>query len=279
MNKGHVFLAQNTSTVDYVRQAYALSLSIKVFNKENKTCLVTNDIVPEEYKHAFDYIVPIPWKDQARNSQWKIENRWKIIYATPFDENIVYDTDMLLMNSNDHWWEHLKEFNLCFATDVLDYKGNTISSNFYRKSISDNTLPNIYTGVFYFKKVKETYEFFKWLEVIVNNWQIFYKKYLKKSTQTFCSIDVSAALATKLTGITVHKVPILTFVHMKPHLQGWRNVPSKCFDVLDYYLNDNLSLIVGNYKQHRLFHYVEKDFITNDMILTLENEKKKIYKN
>jgi hypothetical protein len=66
--KGHIFLAQN-SDVDYVRQAYALALSIKKHNTQyNKTCIVTNDPVPEEYKHAFDYIVDIPWGDQAVNS-------------------------------------------------------------------------------------------------------------------------------------------------------------------------------------------------------------------
>lgn len=276
MSKGHVFLAQNTNTIDYVKQAYALALSIKVFNKQyNKTCLITNDDVPEEYKHAFDYIVPIPWKDQARNSNWKIENRWKIIYATPFDENLVYDTDMLLLKSNDSWWKHLKPFNYSFTTEVLNYKGEIVTNNTYRKTFVENNLQNIYTGVFYFKKVKESFEFFKWLEVIVVNWEIFYKRFLKNHKQTFCSIDVSAALALKLMNEKIPRVSILKFVHMKPHLQNWKNIPSRCFDVLDYYLNDNLSLIVGNYKQNYLFHYVDKDFLNEDIILKLENEKKK----
>jgi hypothetical protein len=277
MTKGHVFLAQNTEEVDYVKQAYALALSIKVFNKEyNQTCLITNDSVPEEYKHAFDHIVPIPWKDSARNSRWKIENRWKIIYATPFDENLVYDTDMLLLKSNDNIWKDLENFNFCFTSNVLDYKGNIVTSNYYRKSFTENNVPSIYTGFFYFKKVKESYEFFKWLEVIVNNWYKFYRKFLVKKIQDFCSIDLSSGLALKFMGVDNPNVPLLTFVHMKPHLQSWNNIPSKCFDVLDYYLNDNLSLIVGNFKQNGLFHYVEKDFLTNDIILKLENAKEKI---
>jgi len=79
------------------------------YKQFNQTCIITNDNIPEEYKHAFDFIVPIPWTDVAKDSAWKIENRWKIIYATPFKENIVYDTDMLLLNSNDHWWPHLSK--------------------------------------------------------------------------------------------------------------------------------------------------------------------------
>jgi hypothetical protein len=278
MSRGHVFLAQNTDKIDYVKQAYALALTIKAVNKDfNQTCLITNDEVPENYKHAFDYIVPIPWKDQARNSQWKIENRWKIIYATPFAENLVYDTDMLLLSSNDHWWKHLESFDYCFTTDVLTYKGETVTSDYYRKTFTENNLSNIYTGLFYFKKVTETFEFFKWLELVIVNWNIFYKRFLSKHPQKFCSVDVSAALVLKLLAIKVPTVPILKFVHMKPHIQNWKNIPVKCFDVLDYYLNDNLSLIVGNYKQTNLFHYVEKDFVTKEMLLKLENEKNKNY--
>jgi hypothetical protein len=90
MSKGHIFLAQN-SDVDYVRQACALALTIKKYNKHNETCLITNDPVPPLYRHAFDHIVPIPWGDSAIGSAWKIENRWKIIHASPFKENIVYE--------------------------------------------------------------------------------------------------------------------------------------------------------------------------------------------
>jgi hypothetical protein len=277
MSKGHIFLAQNTEGIDYVKQAYALALSIKVFNKEfNQTCLVTNDVVPEEYLHAFDHIVPIPWKDSARNSKWKIENRWKLIHATPFEENLVYDTDMLLLSSNDHFWKQLESFNFAFTENTITYKGEKVSSNFYRKTFVENNLPNVYSGFFYFKKIKETFEFFKWLEVIVKNWDTFYKKYLPKSTPTGCSIDVSAALTLKLSGMVNPKVPILKFVHMKPQIQNWNNVPSKCYDVLDYYLNENLSLFVGNFKQNILFHYVEKDFLTDEILGKLKDEKEKI---
>ena len=276
MSKGHVFLAQNTPGIDYVKQAYALALSIKIFNKEhNQTCLITNDDVSEKYKHAFDFIVPIPWKDQARNSKWKIENRWKIIYATPFDENLVYDTDMLLLKSNDNIWKYLESYNFCFTSDVLDYRGEVISSDHYRKAFTENSVPSVYTGLFYFKKVRESYEFFKWLELIVSNWEVFYKKFLRKKKQDFCSIDLSAGLALKFMGADNPSIPFLSFVHMKPYIQDWKNVPGKCFDVLDYYLTDNLSLIVGNFKQTGLFHYVEKDFLTDDIILKLENAKEK----
>lgn len=270
MSKGHVFLAQN-SDVNYIRQAYALALSIKIHNKtHNKTCLITNDLVPEEYKHVFDYIVPIPWEDAANNAQWKIENRWKIIYATPFEENIVYDVDMLLLQTNDHWWKYLEGKNLVFTTQVTDYRSNIISSDFYRKTFTLNNLQNLYTGVFYFKKVKETYDFFKWLELVVNNWRPIYKKHLNKAPQQFCSLDVSSALAVKFMDYHVVEHPILTFTHMKPKLQGWKTESERWTNVLNVTLDSDLKLIVGNFLQNNIFHYVEDEFLTNDVINKLE---------
>ena len=70
-------LAQNTE-VDYVQQAYLNAMSIKATNNDANICLITNDEVPTKYKPLFDHIVEIPWGDHAKDSDWKIENRWKI---------------------------------------------------------------------------------------------------------------------------------------------------------------------------------------------------------
>jgi hypothetical protein len=276
MSKGHVFLAQN-STVDYVRQACALALSIKKQNRQhNQTCIITNDDIPEEYKHAFDYIVPIPWTDVAKNSEWKIENRWKIIHATPFKENIVYDTDMLLLNSNDHWWPHLAKHELLFTSTVTDYRNNIVTSDFYRKTFTANNLPNLYVGAFYFKKTNKSYEFFKWLDLLTANWKDFYQKFLPTHPQKFCSMDVNAALAVKFMDcepqVVVNNTFIPSFTHMKPALQGWNNVPTKWTSVLSSYFSDDCQLKVGNVQQQGLFHYVEDEFLTADILHKLSRQ-------
>jgi hypothetical protein len=267
-NKGHVFLAQN-SDVDYVRQAYALASTIKQVNKiYNKTCLITNEIVPEEYKSAFDYIIPIPWGDLAKNSDWKVENRWKIIYATPFDENIVYDTDMLLLSSNDSWWNFFEDRDLVFTSNVLDYRGNVIKNDFYRKTIVENHLPNIYVGCFYFKKTEMSFKYFEMLDTITHNWQDCYNKLLKNKTQKFYSMDVSTALALMILDIKFDTVipngQYPKFTHMKPAIQNWQQVPARWTDVLNVEFGNNL--IIGGYAQHGLFHYVEDEFLTDNIL-------------
>jgi hypothetical protein len=270
MSKGHVFLAQN-SDVDYIKQAYALALSIKSHNQlYNNTCLITNDVVPEEYKHAFDYIIAIPWTDLANTSGWKIENRWKIIHATPFKENIVYDVDMLLLNSNDHWWKFFEGRDLLLPTTVTTYRNTIVSSDYYRKVFTNNNLPNVYCGAFYFKKVARSFEFFKWIEVITANWQQYYKTFLPNNTQKFASIDVSAALAIKLMDCYDCLVPagicVPGFTHMKPALQGWYSANAKWTDTVGSYFDSDCNLFVGNFLQKGLFHYVEEQFLTDDVI-------------
>ena len=46
MNKGFCILAENNYKTDYVKQAYALVLSIHKHNKENIS-IITDDIVPD----------------------------------------------------------------------------------------------------------------------------------------------------------------------------------------------------------------------------------------
>jgi hypothetical protein len=276
MSKGHVFVAQQ-SDVDYIRQAYALALSIKLHNKEhNQTCLVTNDEVPEEYKHAFDHIVSIPWTDLADRSVWKVENRWKVVHATPFEENLVYDVDMLLLNSNDHWWQYFEKHDVLLTSTVTTYRNDIVTSDFYRKAFTANNLPNVYVGVFYFKKVTFTFEFFKWIEVITANWKDFYKTHLSNHTQNFVSMDVNAALATKIMDcenlVLVKNTQMPSFVHMKPAIQGWKTPPAKWTHVVSSYFDEDCGLKVGNFRQQGVFHYTEPEFLEDHMIEKLRRK-------
>ena len=268
MSKGHVFLAQNSS-VDYVKQAFALACTIKHHNKtHNQTCLITNDVVPDQYRHVFDYIVPIPGIDNAKGSQWKIHNRWKIIHITPFTENLVYDTDMLLLGSNDHWWNFLVDKDVVLTSRVKDYKGRIIKNDFYRKTFTSNNLPNCYLGVHFFQKSHRAFEFYKWLEVITNNYQDFYEKYTPKNQQKFCSMDLNASLATKFMD-TEHEFLIDTdtpsFIHMKSAIQGWASNNKSWQDTVSYRYTNN-EMTVANIVQSGVFHYTEDDFLTDELL-------------
>ena len=68
----------------------------------------------------------------------------------------------------------------------------------------------------------------------------------------------------------VDNLGILEFVHMKPSVQYWIMNSPKWQNTIHSNYNKNGELFLANIRQHNLFHYVEKDFLTDAMISTLE---------
>src|SRR6056300_1654050 len=222
MSKGYVMLAQN-SEYDYVEQACLCTMSLHATNDAPKITLITNDTVPKEYISLFDNIVEIPWNDQAEESDWKVENRWKIYHASPYAETVVLDTDMLVLQDISSWWKFLSNYNLYFTSKVFTYRDKEIKDTVYRKAFIANNLPNLYSGFHYFKKGEKAHEFYRWLELVMNNWELFYGQYVKEHYPKRPSIDVSAAIVAKIldcdTEITNNIVKYPSFTHMKSALQ------------------------------------------------------------
>ena len=270
--KGYVILAQNNNSSDYVRMAYVLALSIKISQKEiTSVSLVTDivDAVPEHYKSVFDYVIEIPWYDDALDSEWKIENRWKIYHVTPYDETVLLDADMLFLTNIDNRWNFLNNnYDLFITSDVLTYRNEIVTNSYYRRAFVDNNLPNTYSAFAYFKKSKLAEEFWTLVEIIAKNWQFFYDRYLPNSKPRHLSIDIVFALAVKILDIedqvtTTFDYP--TFVHMKSRVQNWITVTDNWMDYGGIYLNRQGSLKISNYRQTGIFHYTEKKFL-NDHI-------------
>lgn len=270
--KGFLVLAQNSENIDYVKQAYALALSL---HKSQSSCLislVTNDPVPDEYKEIFDKIIPIPGDDQAVDSVWKVENRWKLYHVTPYDETVVFDSDMLVFRSFDRLWEQLSNYDVFFASHVLDFKGNRVTDHVNRKMFTENQLPNLYFGLHYFKKNQPALDFYNTLAFVVANWERVYFDIAPKNKQKWVSMDVSAAIAAKILGIEdqiVHPDIDFNFVHMKSNLQNIDPIPSLWTNILDYYINESNQLLVSNMLQDGIFHYVTDTFLTNTVITAL----------
>ena len=56
MNKGFCILAENNYKTDYVKQAYALTLSIHKHNKENRNNLTFEFQIYNNFKNKFYFI-------------------------------------------------------------------------------------------------------------------------------------------------------------------------------------------------------------------------------
>lgn len=280
-DRGFFTFAQN-STTDYVRLAYALALSLKASQVDVPYLAIgvtKGTIIPSEYIWAFDEIVEIPWGDAAKASSWKLENEWKAYHMTPYSETIKLDCDMLFLQNIDTWWDTLSNQDVWAATSAYTYRGELVESDFYRKTFTANSLPNVYTAFMYFRHSDLAEELFKMAELIYFNWARFIKDYMNEPRPTEVSTDVVFALAIHLLG----KVEECTrygdfpsFVHMKTQLQNWGNeaVGEKWDDHIGVYFTDELELKIGRYRQLAPLHYHIKTFITDDMISLYEQKVK-----
>lgn len=273
-SQGFCIFAQHNEHTDYARQAYALAISIKIQMPSSKVCLITNVDVGESMRKVFDHVLDIPGNDEAKGQDWKIQNRYKIYQCTPFERTIILDADMLLLNNINHWWEFFKNYNMYFPSEVENYRGELGENNFYRKTFTSNDLPNLYCGMHYYRRCRENYQFVDLLSQIVKNYKLFYSKYTSIDQQTWCSMDVSVALASKLLGITKNitskQHPSITFTHMKEHLQNWQHVPKHWMDKVNVYFDDQINIKIGNFSQYGLLHYVQKEFLSDDLLKILE---------
>jgi len=272
VSKGFLIFAQNTDTIDYVRQAYALALSIKFSQTDiNAVSIITNSPVPEKYQTAFDQIIPIPWFDDTVDSALKAEHRWKLYHASPYTETIVLDADMLMLADIGVWWEYCGNYDIKFCNRICNYKKDIIvQDTHHRKTFISNNLNNPYYALHYFKQSDYAHDFYKVLEFVINNWEYCRGTFAPLDPQEWISMDLAVALASKIYGIEDDVSSPLEFVHMKPAIQGWATTPISWKNFVNYVLNKKGEFVVGNIKQEKLFHYIDKNFVDDNLINRLE---------
>jgi hypothetical protein len=274
MSKGYLIFAKDSADKQYTREAYALALSIKAFNTDANVSIVTDNI-SDQYKEIFDNVIDIPWASNDTQTHFAAEHRWKLYHCTPYEETVVLDADMLVLNDISVYWETFKNYNVFYTSRVIDYRSNNISNDYYRKCFTANNLPNLYSAVHYFKKCDFSKQFYKLVEEINKNWELFYGKFVSVYYPKIPSMDVSAALAAKILDcqytISSYSSPV-TLTHMKPLIQGWQSFPLTWQEVVGSYFNDNCELKIGNFKQSDIFHYMEYDFLTDRIVKNLEKK-------
>lgn len=273
MSKGFLIFAHNANNIDYVEQAYALALSIKHSQKTvTAVSLVTNDKVLKKYQKVFDQIIEIPWAADSV-TRYAGEHRWKLFHVSPYNETIVLDSDMLLVEDVTNWWEYCEQYDLKFCSQIKNYKLEHIVDTVHRKTFTANKLTNPYFALHYFKKSQKALEFYKTLEFVCNNWEWCYDLFAKDEWQDCLSMDLATAIAIEITGFhecVIDSCSPLEFIHMKPAIQGWPVPAASWQDVVPFVLNAKGDLVVGNIKQSKLFHYVEKNFLTKNVKTRLE---------
>lgn len=274
-SKGFLLYAEGA---EYVKQAYLCAMSLIATQNSYPVSIVTSTEVPEEYKWVFDKIIEIPWYTES-NSRFQTEHRWKLYHATPYNETIVLDTDILVLQNLEYAWNFFKNYYIFYPTRVFTYRQELVSSDYYRKAFTANNLPNLYNTLHYFKKTEKSKEYYAWVELICNNWELFYGHFCKEYFPKQPSMDITCAIAAKIldvdTEITNQKQDIPMIVHMKTAIQGWHQPVPTWQHKVGTYITDDLKLKIGNHLQSTVFHYTENDFAEERIIRKYEAWLKK----
>jgi hypothetical protein len=195
MNKGILVYARNNKSIDYVKQAHFFAQRAKKL-LGLPTTIVTDSIEyikKEKYIDAFDKVVPIVWKSEdhipgknvlslsenhhsrkyhdgtvsAKSLPFKNGMRCTAYDASPYDETILIDTDVMLMNDvYKHCFEQSHDFLIYDKS--FDLAGFRDPSEF--AYISDTSVKFYWATVVFFRKTKLNKIFFDLVSHIYENW-------------------------------------------------------------------------------------------------------------
>ena len=197
MSKGILVFARNNSEIDYVKQAYFLAKQAKRI-LGLPTTVVTDSVeflkhTYPDYNTVFDKVIAIVWKkeDLTENTtlsktenhtikiyndgtlahkrlQFKNETRTLAYEISPYEETLLLDTDVVIVNDT---------FNHCFEQehDFLIYQKAHDLAGFRDYSefnfISDTSVKFYWATCVFFRKTLENKIFFDLLQHIQENWR------------------------------------------------------------------------------------------------------------
>ena len=268
MSKGFVTFAQNTDTVDYLRLAYLQALSVKATQKNNKFAVIvdkqTETYITDQHRKVFDYVIVLPTDNNTIASRFA--NEYQVYDLTPFDETIKLESDLLLTNSIDHWWNAFALKEVVLSSGCLTWEGKPATNRTYRQFFDDNLLPDVYNGLMYFRKSKFAEAFFQTARAVQDNWQTLKEQALINCREDYPSTDVLYAIVADLVGrenCTVPSMDFVKFVHMKPRINNWTD--QAWTESVNYEIDETV-LRINNLNQYAPVHYYVKSFASDETI-------------
>ena len=221
-----------------------------------KVSLISDDISDS---NVWDKVIPLPYGDQAPDSDWKLINDWQVYEASPYEYTLKLEADLYVPRAIDYWWDILKDRDLVISTTIRDFKQNISPVRAYRRFIDDNTLPDCYNAITYFKKSEIAKEFFDMVRHVFENWSDF-RETLHCNADEAASTDWIYAYVSHILGIENTTLPTFTemsMIHMKQFIN---TMPTEDWtDTLVYEIHPD-TLRVNTIPQMYPFHYHIKSF-------------------
>ena len=270
---GYLIIVSNDGKRNYGAMATLLALSIKKTQPAgyDNVAVVTDD---EDQAKLFR---ALPYFDRA--IFWNEKQHWDgrsfMDKLSPWGETVCLDADMIFTRDYSHWVDYfLENCELYIPSIVYTFRGDPVTSTYYRETFKKNDLPNLYSAYTYFNKTSElARDFFNLQRYIIDNPAEFKNLYLDKMPPEIVGTDEAFALAAKILDITdriSYPMSFPRFVHMKPMVQDFRNNISSTGIDLGYYFNDDNKIKIGQFSQTDILHYADKDLDVEKMIKNYE---------
>lgn len=276
MNFGYLIFVNENDTVDYLKLAYLLALSIKLTQKEgyDRVALVTNNkenVTKLKSPWVFDEVIDFDRQEEGWNPR-----SWMDKYS-PFDYTVCLDSDMIFFRDYSHYIDPLIRSNLdmFLPSRAYTYRGEVIDNDYYRKTFTANALPNLYSFYTFFKtKSRTAKEFFNLGRWIIKNPNEFKSEFLANKMPKIVGTDESLSLAAKILDIDSITVDsdLVKVVHLKPMIQNWPWPTEEVFDHVGFYFDLDGQLKIGNYQQLNILHYYKKEIVTDEVVSIMENK-------
>ncbi len=255
MDRGYLWFAINNDETDYIDLSERLAKSIKQFNTHNSVCIVTNTSVKSKY---FDH-VKVMKNDDSVDETWKLSNEYKAFSASPFTHTIKLEADMIFTENTDWWWNHLWQHDQVFSYHCRNYKDELIKNTEYRKLFTRNQLPDVYSGLHYFRRSETALNFYKICKDIIKNWNTVKNEVLINCHDERPTTDVVYALANLLQDpLQIKKTEFEWFKFMHNKQSVNKVTTSYGNNNYLYPLKVKDKFYLGGYQQNRIVHYHDK---------------------
>jgi hypothetical protein len=194
--QGVLVYARNNSQIDYVKQAIFLAKRVHKY-LDLPVSVVTDsiDYINKSYpqdKNLFDHIIPMrfdgayddksvlsPGENHSirhfydgslvyKRLEWKNNARSTAFHASPYEETLLLDSDIVICNS--FWTECFKQKKDFLAyRDCVDLLDINRGDDFRR--ISDTSVDFYWASAVFFRKTSENEIFFGLVKHIQDNWR------------------------------------------------------------------------------------------------------------
>ena len=262
---GYLTFARNRKDTDYLRMAYMQAASIKTYMSRASVSVIvdqdTNKEVTDLVRNKFDRVVVM--SQDLTEQHGMFANELQAFALTPYKETIKLESDLVLTRDISHWIHGFRHHDILMPTGVVNFRNEVTVDDTYRNFFRVNKLPNVYTGIYYFRYSQAASEFFKLVHELFVNWSTHKNSW--KNSPDAASTDVVFGIAALIFGTERCTNPALsypTMVHMKGALNG---LPADAdwTDHLYSQLDTDKNLIVGFNRQVYPFHYYIKDWQQN----------------